>query len=422
MRKVVHAELYSENFSILDQMIKDWNSAYRFSYKRFKEGKSFNEARKATKAIYKSLNTRQISDAVNAARQLYRRCKDKKVIFGGRKNWNKLVQGDISNSEWKQLRDNQIYCRGDATKSGNPNLRVSKELDKLRITYGNRLFISYQLFVPKKFRKRLKKLLKSGIAYNVRLIKKDTIHYKVCIDYESSIPKVLPNQGVVGIDINPDRLALAYVSNDGNLEHTYTLVNNRLTCANTNKRDYDISILIKTIVNLALQDNRKVVFENLQFPKKFKNQGRKFNRIKSNFPWKKFLMQLERKCVEHGIEYKKVNPAFTSVIGKLKYQKMYNLNTHESAAFVIGRRGMGYNEKLSLYKQDPKRVKEILLNLAGRDSRSHSWKLWRLLRDNYHSVLTALKFSLSDLKELDDHGLDKGENPLGETSNAQLVS
>jgi len=63
--------------------------------------------------------------------------------------------------------------------------------------------------------------------------------------------------------------------------------------------------------------------------------SRKWNRKQSNFVWRKFLTLLERKCGEWS---------FTSIIGKYKYRWMHKTSIHESAAFVIGRCGLGYNE------------------------------------------------------------------------------
>jgi len=89
------------------------------------------------------------------------------------------------------------------------------------------------------------------------------------------------------------------------------------------------------------------------------------------------------------------------VIGKLKYQKMHNLSVHESSAYVIARRGLGFNEKLSLYEYPSKLVKELLLDPAGdRTKRIYSWVLWRKLRDN----LSNLTGSLTRLPGLKEHG------------------
>lgn len=427
MRKIIHGEIYNSDFDNLNKLVADWSSAYRFAFCRFQKNKlSFNEVRNQTKLKYQSLNTRQISDAVNQAQSLYSRVKDKKVIFGGKKNWNKLIKGKISNDEWKNKRDNQIYSRGDRTKKGNPNIRLlNKNGDFcLRVTVGNRKFEEYKLFIPDKFKERLFSLFDSGNSYNVRLLKKDKQHYRVVIDYKVENPDIIIDfsNGAIGIDVNPDRVAISEITNDGNLIKSFSIVNNRMFFSSANKRDYEIGCIVKQVINYALQHNKGIVFENLKFKKDFENQGRKFNRIKSNFVWKKLLTLLERKCIENGIMYKKVNPAFTSVIGKFKYQKMYKLSIHESAAYVIARRGLSFNEKLSLYKYPSKFVKELVLDLVGdRTKRFHSWSLWRKLRDSYKASLTAIQSRMSNLKELDGSLCYTGGNPVGKVVSLKLV-
>jgi len=427
MRKVIHGEIYSSDLNNLNQLVSNWSSAYRFAFCRFqKESLNFNEVRNQTKLKYQSLNTRQISDAVMQAQALYSRVKDKKVVFGGKKNWNRLIKSEISNDEWKNKKDNQIYSRGDRTKKGNPNSRLLNKNGGfyLRITVGNRKFEEYKLFIPNKFEEQLFSLFGSGNFYNVRLLKKDRQHYRVIIDYEVENPNTIIDfsEGIIGIDVNPDRVAISNITGDGNLVKSFSIVNNRMFFGSANKRDYEIGCIIKQIINYALQCNKGIAFENLKFKKDFENQGRRFNRIKSNFVWKKLLTSLEHNCIKNGIMYKKINPAFTSVIGKFKYQKMYSLSIHESAAYVIARRGLGLNEKLSLYEYPSEMVKSIVLDLAGdRTKRIHSWNLWRKLRDNYKAVLTELQGRMSNLKELDDNLCDVDENPTGKVVSLKLV-
>jgi len=422
MRKVIHGEIYSSDFNNLNQLVSDWSSAYRFAFCRFqKDGLNFNEVRNQTKIKYRSLNTRQVSDAVKQAQGLFSSVKNKTVVFGGKKNWVRLIQGELSNDEWKIKRDSQIYARGDATKKGNPNIRfINKNGDfYLRVTIGNRKFEEYKLFIPEKFQEQLFSLFGSGNSYNVRLLKKDEQHYRVVIDYKVENPKTIIDfsEGAIGVDVNPDRVAISDITSDGNLIKSFSIVNNRMFFGSANKRDYEIGCIVKQIIDYALESQKGIVFENLKFKKDFENQGRKFNRIKSNFVWKKLLTLLERKCIENGIMYKKVNPAFTSVIGRFKYQKMYNLSIHESASYVIGRRGLNFNEKLSLYKYPSEIMKGIVLDLAGdRTKRLHSWNLWKKLRDNYKASLTAIQSRMSNLKELDGNLCYEGENPSGKSS------
>lgn len=468
MIRVIHGEIWSEDFTQLDNLIRDFQSCVRFCYCRFDKDKlEFNEVRKAAKLKYPTLNTRQISDAVLQGqtqlkvfqvqleelaekkeeieaklqkKRLREKTKQKlqtklqhiakkldnpKLVFGGRKAWEDLKASIITKEEWTKRRDNQIYARGDATKDGNLNIRIVG--DTLRITVGTRKWATYKLFVSDKFQDELQKMLASGCAYNVRLKRNDNQHFKVIIDYQIDEPVrttgVGFENGVIGVDTNPDRIAVANVSADGNLIEAKTFINTRILYGSTNKRDYDIGCLVKKVINYAQEQDKGVVFENLEF-KKDKSGSRQWKRTQSNFVWRKFLTLLERKCVEHGIQYKKVNPAFTSIIGKYKYRWMHKVSIHESAAYVIGRRGLGYNEKLSFYKQNTGRVKaEVLKTLAGKyeGKRVHSWVMWKALNDNIEAVLTGLQVSLTDLKEFVGNIWYRGESLRGEIFLQELL-
>jgi len=467
MIQIIHGELWSENFAELDQLIKDFQSCVRFSYNRFsKDNLEFNDIRRIAKVKYPTLNSRQVADAVLQGRtsqnvllaqqealaekkiQIETKLKKKisskkktkleeilerincrlkypKLIFGGRKAWEELKAGKITKEQWTKKRDGKIYSRGEKTHNGNLNIRIIG--NTLRITVGIRKWVNYKLFIPEKFRQELNTLLANGQAYNIRLKRKDNNHFKVMIDYQinDSISIVGFTNGVIGIDTNPDRIALANVSSDGNLIESKTIVSQRLLYARANKRDHDVGCLVKDVINYAKEHNKGIVFENLKFEKDKSDGNKKCNRTRSNFVWKKFLMLLERKCIENGIQYKKVNPAYTSIIGKYKYRWMHKITIHESAAYVIGRRGLGYNEKLSFYKYDSKKVKELVLRTVDmrkyKNKKVYSWTLWKHLNDNLETVLTALPVRLTDLKELVGNNWCKSGNLLGEVFLKELA-
>lgn len=50
------------------------------------------------------------------------------------------------------------------------------------------------------------------------------------------------------------------------------------------------------------------------------------------------------RCFEKGIELDTVNPAYTSFIGRLKYGHEFDHNTHQAAAMMIARRGLGLKD------------------------------------------------------------------------------
>jgi cell division ATPase FtsA len=70
--------------------------------------------------------------------------------------------------------------------------------------------------------------------------------------------------------------------------------------------------------------------------------------------YKGLLQKIEIVARRNGIQVIKVNPAYTSIIGKLKYAPLYNIDKDIAGAYVIARRGLGFKERM------PKNYKGIL--------------------------------------------------------------
>ena len=71
------------------------------------------------------------------------------------------------------------------------------------------------------------------------------------------------------------------------------------------------------------------------------------NEALSSFAYAHITEILERRAMVDGIECIKVAPSYTTQIGKQKYKKLKGLSVHLSASLVIGRRGLGYSDKLN---------------------------------------------------------------------------
>jgi IS605 OrfB family transposase len=172
------------------------------------------------------------------------------------------------------------------------------------------------------------------------------------------------SEGCLGIDTNPDGLAVVEINKDGNLlGHTY-LSNSRIQFARHDKRKNDIEVLALQVVNMAVLKGKGIVLEDLKFNQNKKSKCKKFNRMKHNFIYASLLQAIERRAIKDGVEVRKVNPAFTSIAGILKYQDLYSLNRHTVAALVIARRGYGIMETVRVKLES---LEKDRLNLAGRD-------------------------------------------------------
>ncbi len=90
---------------------------------------------------------------------------------------------------------------------------------------------------------------------------------------------------------------------------------------------------MERVVNYCINKKKGLVIKDLSFEQKF-TYNKKLNR-KLIFLKISALNLLERKCIRKGVEIRKVHPYYTSLIGKYKYSRLYNLSTHLLASYII---------------------------------------------------------------------------------------
>ena len=105
--------------------------------------------------------------------------------------------------------------------------------------------------------------------------------------------------------------------------------------------------------DLAISRHKDIAVENLSFKgKKAKTistvskSGKKYNRMIHALDYRRYITCLENACGRKGIHLIKVNPAYTSQIGRQKYAPRMKLTVHRASAYVIGRRAMGFHDIL----------------------------------------------------------------------------
>jgi IS605 OrfB family transposase len=320
------------------------------------------------------------------------------VIFGGKQNFYNRLKGNITNEEWKDLRSNQLYARGDKSKKGNLNIRlvyddntyecyveIANPLGQPKGKHAPRLRLPVS--VPEKYEDEIIDLVmgeqvgvnakgKSMIKhqpYTVEIKRKNGEYYVHLIYEEEVYGRELtydePIQGerIAGIDINIDRIAVSIVSKQGNFLQSKVFYCHELEYVRANKRNNIVGETVRDVYDWLMQKNvGVVVMENIQLRQQH-DTDKKFNRFTHHFKKKKLTDTIIRRGLRLGFRIKKVNPAYTSVIGRFKYMKKYGLSVHESAAFVIGRRGLGYHERLpkELIDTIKKKVKRHLIAMLG---------------------------------------------------------
>jgi IS605 OrfB family transposase len=219
----------------------------------------------------------------------------------------------------------------------------------------------FTLYIPEKFQPEFD--LHSD-CYDVRIKYRDNKFYVfIGLNIPDAQPYYKFENGSIGIDTNPDGLAVCEIGSDGNLLDHFYIHADRLQFARSEKRKNDIENLAVKIVDYAIEKQKGIVLEDLKFNSKKPSKSRKFNRMRHNFIYAQLLEAIERRAIQYRIAVKKINPAFTSITGILKYQDQYSLNRHSAAAFIIARRGLGIMERIRVRLEPLENEK---LNLAGR--------------------------------------------------------
>jgi IS605 OrfB family transposase len=368
----VHARLVflkkEDEQAVLDLM-RRFSSATRFAYQRLLEGRDRKELKREDGPLCTlfGLNTRYADGAIEKAQAALDSAKElgqdpRKVVFGGRKLFEQLKRKHLSEKarerlrrEWKERRQGFLYSRGDAAKKGNANLRLEPQKDTLwlRVNLGNGAYVRALVQTSHPQLKTLLQRAYASLPYNVTIRLEDGKIYAHFTWSKGLPPPVHTKEnGVLGIDVNGDpyHLALAVVSPDGDLKRHLTLSLEEVDRApNKGAKELALWKVAHQVVAVAEEHGVAIATERLKRLRKSRRgdgSGRSFRRKQHRFAYRSLLEKIHSLARKRGVEVLEVNPQDTSTIGMLKYAPELSLSKDVAAALVIGRRALGFEEKL----------------------------------------------------------------------------
>ncbi len=334
-----------------------------------------------------------------------------KVVFGSKKLFNAQHQLESNGytshdkwyADWQQARSGNFYAVGKGLAvGGNEVISIEHSIDNwfvakisvpyfLRDDYGDKVTIDFELNT--KYSVAVIWALNNNKPITVRCFRREDKSdnwYISLTTYDVDVPWVShKSNGAIGIDFNAKSVDIACVKPDGNLKwsKTYEIDFDNLSNGQRQARLWDISA---DLVKLAESELVPIVIENLDFSKKkasMREQLKGYNRMLSQFCYDKFRISLQSRCDKRGIQLIQVNPAYSSIVGMIKFMGRYGLNSGIAAAMTIARRGLRLSERL------PKCL------CLPEDRHKHSWSLWnrisRYIKDNSiprHQLLAWRKF------------------------------
>lgn len=402
----------------IDDYVRQFNNVKRFAYNRFKDGYGFSQINKLTKKLNNLdlLDASIIEGAMMKAKEVYDRNGDKKVIFGGKSNFNKLKYNKESA---KPLNKNvNLWIAGKSNQHGNRKFNFDFENNTVvfKPNRKNKIPIIFQ--EPSKNQKKLLKKAQELTKLNQVSISVTLSKEYVTFTLEENIIsennfKPIKNR-VLALDSNPENIGISVIdwtdTDTKTIIHKEVIDLKELRDLSADKKHHEIFGVSQRIAKLAKHYECELVcFEKLSIESKDNGKGKLYNRLVNN-NWNriKFFQNLTKWCNIFGIKTQEVAAEFSSFIGQLT-------NEHDvdmvAASIEISRRGfLFYNHYVA------KRISSVnggKVNIVYPEfnvsSLSTHWKKmvendealnsWKKLYYHLKKSKTSYRFSLKDWKQ-----------------------
>lgn len=232
-----------------------------------------------------------------------------------------------------------------------------------------------------------------GQAVSFRF-KRDRKGWRVFATTEMMDVPVVTDQrlGAVGVDLNADHLAVAETDASGNPVNSFSVP--LVTYGkSTGQAAALIGDAVAGVVEYAGNVRKPIVIERLDFRQKkdaLRGEAGKYSRMLSSFSYNKVKAYFISRGYRHGVEVRQVNPAFSSIIGRVKFMERYGLSVHQAAALVLARRSLGCSERIPRRWVCPVRQGvHVAFHVPARKRVKHVWTYWGAIWGQLKPALAA---------------------------------
>ena len=311
-----------------------------------------------------------------------------RLCFGSKKLWRRQYDLEANGyasheewlQEWREVRSNEFFVLGSRDETAGCQLCVAAVNDdgtltlRLRMPDGLAELHGKYLVVPnvrfasghdvvlaalgsnteyavyrRQHGEKAARATTLGQAISYRF-KRDAKGWRVFATTELPEVEITTDRrrGAIGVDLNADHLAVAETDASGNYVNAW-----RVPLVTYGKGHHQAEALIgdavAIVVGYARGAGKPLVIERLDFRQKkavLEGESRKYSRMLSSFAYGKMKAYFLSRGYREGVEIIEVNPAYSSVVGRVKFMERYGLTVHQAAALVLARRYLGYSERI----------------------------------------------------------------------------
>ena len=199
-------------------------------------------------------------------------------------------------------------------------------------------------------------------------------------------------RGAIGVDPNADHLAVADTNASGNYLNAWRVP--LVTYGkNTRQAEALIGDAVASVVQYAREVGKPIVIEKLDFRQKkaaLEGESRRYSRMLSSFNYGKIKAYFLSRGYRQGVEIHQVNPAYSSVVGRVKFMERYGLTVHQAAALVLARRYLGCSERIPRRWVCPVgNGVQAAFTIPERKRVKHVWTYWGAISGQLRPALAA---------------------------------
>ena len=355
-----------------------------------------------------------------------------RLCFGSKKLWRKQYDLEANGytsheawlEEWRDVRSNEFFVLGSRDETAGCQLCVASVNDdgtltlRLRMPNGLAGLHGKYLVVPsvrfasghdvvlaalgsnteyavyrREHGEKAARVTALGQAISYRF-KRDSKGWRVFATTELPEVEVTTDRrrGAIGVDLNADHVAVAETDASGNYVKAW-----RVPLVTYGKRHHQAEALIgdavASVVEYARGAGKPLVVEKLDFRQKkavLEGESRKYSRMLTSFAYGKINAYFISRGYREGVEIVAVNPAYSSVVGRVKFMERYGLTVHQAAAMVLARRLLGCSERIPRRRVCPVGSGvHIAFTVPVRKRVKHVWTYWGAIAGQLRPALAA---------------------------------
>ena len=337
-----------------------------------------------------------------------------RICFGSRRLWQRQyaleANGYSSHEEWqrgwREARSDEFFVLGSKDETSGCQLCVTSVQDDGKLTLRLRLpdalgdrHGKYLVMKGIHFNHGHAQVLAAlhsdeGQAISYRF-KRDRKGWRVFASVKHQPVLVVTDRrlGAIGVDVNVDHLAVSETDWSGNWLRSWTVP--LVTYGKSSKQAGAlIGDAVAVVVASARDVGKPLVIENLDFSKKrdaLEGESPGRSRMLSSFAYGSIKAHFLSRGYREGVEVVEVNPAFSSVIGRVSFMERYGLSVDQAAALVLARRSLGCSEGIPDRRVCPDGLGgHVTFRVPARKRVKHIWTLWGAVSGQLKRALAEL--------------------------------